>query len=338
MRVLRTAGTPDESAEPYSGLHLLLRPLRDQIPSCREPQRDALDVAFGVRDGDPPTTFLAGVAALTLLSDAASAHPLLVIGEDLHWLDPASRQTLLMVARRVSSDPMLVVMTARGGHDAVEADMIERLHLAPLSFIDANAVLDTRPDRPEGADRRVLLELADGNALALVELRSLAPARRRLQLVPLTHRLELAFAGRYAELSPAARLGVLAAALGCESIEDATARWQGRSTVSRPATGWDGGAAGLVEPVQGGGLGVPASARALGRSERGGSRSNARSLLRALVDTISGSLAHGLVAGRPGSPALTPTLAAELGSIGDAGLAGGRRRRSRCGRCAAPRS
>ena len=181
MRVLRTAGTPDESAAPYSGLHLLLQPLREHIAELPEPQRDALDVAFGMRAGDPPTTFLAGVATLTLLTDAARAHPLLVIGEDLHWLDPASRQTLLMVARRVSSDPVMVVMTARAGHDAVEADAIERLHLAPLRFIDANAVLDTRPDRPEGADRRVLLELADGNPLALVELRVVDPGAGELR-------------------------------------------------------------------------------------------------------------------------------------------------------------
>src|SRR6478609_6089343 len=114
MRVLRTSGTPDESAEPYSGLHILLRPFRDQVPALPQPQREALDVAFGVHAGDPPTTFLAGVAALTLLSDAASANPMLVIVEDLHWLDPASRQTLLMVARRVSSDPIIVVFTTRG--------------------------------------------------------------------------------------------------------------------------------------------------------------------------------------------------------------------------------
>ena len=246
MRVLRTAGTSDESAAPFSGLHLLLRPLREGIPDLPPPQRDALDVAFGVRAGDPPTTFLAGVAALTLLTDSARARPLLVIVEDLHWLDPASRHTLLMIARRVAADPVIIVMTTRDAHDAIEADEIERIHLAPLSFIDSNALLDTRLDSPGGADRRMLLEFADGNPLALVELP--VTGERDLGIVPVTHRLELAFAGRYAELPRAARLGVLAGALGCDSIEDATTAVAG---AGESATDWFAAAeaAGLVEPV-----------------------------------------------------------------------------------------
>src|SRR6478735_8890827 len=101
--------------------------------------------------------------------------------------------------------------------------MIERLPLTPLSFIDANSLLDTRRDHPGGTDRRVLLELADGNALALVELPLIASRVVDREIVPLTHRLELAFAGRYTDLSRPARLGVLAAALGCDAIAEATA-------------------------------------------------------------------------------------------------------------------
>src|SRR3954454_10132090 len=78
FRTLRTFGSPDESATAYSGLHILLRPFREGISELPRPQREALEVAFGVRDGEPPTTFVAGVAALTLLSDAARTQPVLV--------------------------------------------------------------------------------------------------------------------------------------------------------------------------------------------------------------------------------------------------------------------
>ncbi len=320
MRVLRTAGTPDESAQPFSGLHLLLRPFRDQIRALPRPQREALDVAFGVHDGTPPTTFLAGVAALTLLSDAASAAPLLVIVEDLHWLDPASRQTLLMVARRVSSDPILMVLTTRGGHEAVEAEMIERLPLTPLSFIDANSLLDTRRDHPGGTDRRVLLELADGNALALVELPLIASGAADREIVPLSHRLELAFAGRYSALPRPARIGVLIAALGCEDIAEATATVA--KALDGPAADWLATAAraGLVEPAEG----LIAFRHPLMRSAvASAAEPLERSIvLRALVETISepsrtvwwrADLASGD----------DDDLAAELGRIGDASLAGG---------------
>ncbi|RZU65120.1 regulatory LuxR family protein [Microterricola gilva] len=321
MRVLRTSGTPDESAAPFSGLHLLLHPLRAQIPGLPEPQRDALEVAFGARSGETPTTFLAGVATLTLLSDASREHPLLVIGEDLHWLDPASRQTLLMVARRVSSDPVIVVMTTRGGHESVGTETIERVRLAPLSFIDANALLDSRSDSPDGTERRMLLELADGNPLALVELSVAGLRGADLNVVPLTRRLELAFAGRYAELSLEARLGVLAGSLGCDSIDDTSAAIA-RALGGAPSREWlvTAAAAGLLEPVHGRiSLRHPLVRSAVASAAQPQERAT---MLRALVATIAdpartvwwrADLATGT----------DPKLAAELVQIGEAALGAG---------------
>lgn len=43
MQVLRTSGTIVESAVPFAGLHLLLRPLRDRFATLPLPQRDALE-------------------------------------------------------------------------------------------------------------------------------------------------------------------------------------------------------------------------------------------------------------------------------------------------------
>lgn len=98
-----------ETAAPYSGLHLLLQPLFGGMTALPPPQREALHTAFGVQEGSPTPPFLAGLAALTLLTGEARKQPLLVIGEDLHWFDPASRSALLIVARRIAPDPILVV-------------------------------------------------------------------------------------------------------------------------------------------------------------------------------------------------------------------------------------
>ena len=220
---LRASATPTESLAPYAGLHLLLQPLLGRVSELPPPQRDALRIAFGVQQGSLPTPFLAGLAALTLLVEEAENQPLLIIGEDLQWFDPSSRSALLIVARRIASDPILMIMTTRSGEDQV-AGGIRRLELSPLTFIEANAVLDNRPDRPGGAVRRSLLELAAGNPLALVELSAADVVSGGPDVVPLTHRLERAFAGRFAELPQSARLTVLAAALiGRASTYEASA-------------------------------------------------------------------------------------------------------------------
>ena len=223
-RVLRTLGTPSEAAAPYSGLHLLLQPLLAGLPGLPPPQRDALRTAFGIQDGSPPQPFLTGLAALTLLTDEAQRQPLMIVGEDLQWLDPASRTALLVVSRRIASDPILVILTTRSGTDRLDADGIARLPLSPLSFIEANAILDQRAEAPGGAVRRSLLELAAGNPLALVELTASDLLSGGPDVVPLTRRLERAFAGRYAELPRQTRLVILAAAhIGGEPIHAAAA-------------------------------------------------------------------------------------------------------------------
>ncbi len=238
LATLRAAGTPAEAIAPYSALHLLLQPLLGRLSELPPPQRGALRTAFGLQEGGPPAPFLAGLATLTLWSERARDRPLLVIGEDLHWFDPASRLAVLVAARRVDPFPVLVVLTARSGAQGVSADGIVPLPLPPLSFLEANLVLDGRPDAPGGATRRALLELAAGNPLALVDLSAADVVAGGPHAVPVTDRLEGAFAGRYGELPEPARLMVLAAALGGgESTAEASAA--AARVLGRPAEpGW----------------------------------------------------------------------------------------------------
>lgn len=219
--VLRTSAAPSESAIPYSALQLLLQPLRAGIGELPSPQRQALEVAFGMVAGDPPPRLMTGLATLTLLVNAARQQPVLVLAEDLHWFDPASRSALVMAARRVAHDPVLVVITTRP-MDTIEAQGITEHRLQPLNFIDSNALLDQRPDRPGGAFRRAILEVSAGNPLALLEL-SAGEITTRVETLAISRRLQLAFAGRYADLSDPARLLLLAAVLlDTESVSEAT--------------------------------------------------------------------------------------------------------------------
>src|SRR5215468_5137426 len=73
MPVARTAGAESEMELAFAGLHLLCAPLLDRLERLPAPQRDALGVAFGLREGAAPDRFLVGLAVLTLLSEAAAA-------------------------------------------------------------------------------------------------------------------------------------------------------------------------------------------------------------------------------------------------------------------------
>ena len=215
LRVLSATGTHTESALSFSGLHLLLHPLRGRIADLPAPQRNALETAFGIRSGQTPTVFLAGVATMTLLAESAAERPILLTIDDVHWLDPASRAALLLALRRLRLDPVVTALTIRSGERIADEAGLRRITLAPLRFADANVLLDRRADPPRGTARRALLDIAGGNPLALVELA--APEsfpddpRTRPTLV---HRLERVFLGRFHELDAPARITVLTAALG----------------------------------------------------------------------------------------------------------------------------
>ncbi|RUR01189.1 AAA family ATPase [Labedella endophytica] len=249
VRVLTTTGTLDESAEPYAALHRLLYPLRAGIAGLPAPQRGALDVAFGVATGVQPSPLLAGLAALTLLSDAAAERPLLIVVEDLHWIDASSEWALRMLARRVSEDPIVVVMSTRN-MEAFDEPGVERLHLAPLDDATAAELLDAVPGAPSGQARRELMARAAGNPLALRELgRSTSVDRPRQR--PVIGRVEQEFADRYAELDQPTRLALLAVALSSDATAEEAAQVAGRAIGKVPAPAWTerASASGLLEWV-----------------------------------------------------------------------------------------
>ena len=105
MRILRAAGVEFEAETSFSGLNQVLLPLLGALPQLPAVHRDALNVALGFGDGAPPSRLVVSNAALVLLRQAATARPLLVILDDLPWLDRASAGVLSFVARRLGGQP-----------------------------------------------------------------------------------------------------------------------------------------------------------------------------------------------------------------------------------------
>src|SRR3954466_13571947 len=162
MRVLRTTGVQSEAHLPFAGLHQLLRPVRDRASELRDVQRAALDAAFGLTHEAAPEPFRIAMAALDLLSDVAAESALLLVVEDAHWLDRPTGDALAFVARRIESDPIVLLAAIRDGYASVlrEAGLPER-EVAGLDETAAAALLDAAAQNlPIGARTRVLREAA----------------------------------------------------------------------------------------------------------------------------------------------------------------------------------
>ncbi len=245
VRVARAAGVESEMDLAFAGLHLLCAPLLDRVEDLPGPQRDALGVAFGVREGAAPDRFMVGLAVLTLLSEAAQERPLLCVVDDAQWLDQASAQVLAFVARRLLAEPVGLVFAAR--EPGEELVGLSELEVAGLPRPEARVLLARVVgfELDERVRDRILGE-ADGNPLALLELpRGLGPAglaggrgaagpvperiaagfRRRLEAQPADTRSLMLIAAAEPAGDPvlvwraAGRLGIPAAAAAAAAAE-----------------------------------------------------------------------------------------------------------------------
>ena len=169
-----------------------------QLP---DPQRRALSSAFGADAGPQPERFIIGLAALNLLAGAAARTPVLMVVDDVQWLDRPTQEVLVFMARRISAEPIVVVGGVRNGHDtAFTSAGLTELHVSGLDDASARDLLTSHAGDLSSADRERILKAAQGNALALIELPAALRTAAAAGLVllppalPLTTRLERAFA------------------------------------------------------------------------------------------------------------------------------------------------
>ncbi|MBD0337666.1 MAG: AAA family ATPase [Thermoleophilia bacterium] len=171
FRVLRAAGFESEARLPYATLHQLLQPLLARVDDLPAPQADALRAAFGLAARAEPDRLLVGLAVLTLLADAAEERPLLVLVDDVHWVDPESADALTFAVRRLQAERVGVVLAARDSDaGATRLPGACELRLTPLARAEAEQLVAARHGEGLRARRGEIVEAAAGNPLALVEL------------------------------------------------------------------------------------------------------------------------------------------------------------------------
>ena len=170
MWVLSVTGRKPEQYLAFAGLRQLLLPVLDRVADL--PDRQTLLEALALSTATvQPDALLTGIAVLTVLSELAEDHPLLVIADNAQWLDRGSLDTLAFAARRLESEQLVLMLGMRGNMPPACFERgFPELLLPPLSAPDASRLLDEQPRPPRGQGREQVLAQAAGNPMALIEL------------------------------------------------------------------------------------------------------------------------------------------------------------------------
>ena len=219
LHTITISGAESEMELAYAGVQQLCSPLVGRVDRLPAPQGKALRIALGLREGAVPDRLLVGLAVLTLLGDAAGERPVVCIVDDAQWVDRASLQALTFAARRLLADPVVMIFAARTPVLDPELAGLPELNVTGLAHADASELLAAvLPGPMDESVRQNILAEADGNPLALLELRTaLAPAQLAggyglAAAKPLATRIEQSFSSRLRELPPQTRMLLLLAA------------------------------------------------------------------------------------------------------------------------------
>lgn len=222
-RVIRAAGVEAESAFPFAGLHQFLYPLLPHVDGLHDGHRAAFDAAFGRADGRPPSVMALGIAVLDLLALAASRQPLLLVLDDGQWLDASSAEVCGFVGRRLTGSSVKLVVGLRSEVPSrFDTAALPELPVRALPDEAARQMLDLHHPELAAHTRRLVLDEARGNPLALLELPPYvtgghldgsAEELAGYRGVPLPRRLQHVYGTRIERLSDTVRGELLRGAL-----------------------------------------------------------------------------------------------------------------------------
>lgn len=214
-RVIRATAVEAEKSFVLSGLNQMVFGLQEELASLSEAQRDVLAPALGADPVQAPAAMPLAMALLALLAAAAQDQPVLLVVEDVHWLDDLSATVLGAAGRRASHPRLRILATVRPGpsSESITAGW-DTIELQPLSGTDAELIVDRMSLSLSATTRQAILDLAEGNPLALEELPRYASSIDAFTTsMPLTDRLVTVFGSRLRQLDARVRTELLRAAL-----------------------------------------------------------------------------------------------------------------------------
>ncbi|MFH8367384.1 AAA family ATPase [Streptomyces sp. NPDC018031] len=236
--LLRCSPTASEAQLPFLSLIDALGPVVDEVADGLPlSQRSVLDAALTGRSGavEHGDGLALRLAVLSVFRALAARSPVLLVADDMQWVDPPSAELLAFVARRVGGLPIRMIgavrtETAGERPDRDGAPDLERhlrtlpppalvLRVPPLTPAQVSELLGRRrrPALP-GAVLREVHRASGGNPLFALELgralTELGAAPRPGDPLPVPTSLRTLVLDRLRTLSPEARTTLLVASAG----------------------------------------------------------------------------------------------------------------------------
>jgi hypothetical protein len=175
VRVIRGGGVEYETDVSFAGLHQLVDPLSDDLRRLPRSSRATIEVGLGIGSGPAPDRLAVLTASLALFRQGAADSPLLIVIDDLHWLDRASGAVVGFVGRRLRGSRIGLLGAIRAGVGGFfERSGLSEFDVAPLVEDDAMELLARRFVHLPTRVRRGVVDEAQGNPLALLEFAALA--------------------------------------------------------------------------------------------------------------------------------------------------------------------
>ena len=124
--------------------------LRERIPAV---QARALGTALALEAPAPYDPFAVPAAVFSLLGTAAEDGPVLVVVDDLQWLDEGSVRAIVFAARRLDAEGVVVLLGARSGE--LEGLDVAGDRAGRAGRLDAEAARALLRDRAPGLSTEV---------------------------------------------------------------------------------------------------------------------------------------------------------------------------------------
>ena len=251
FRVLRAAGVQVEAELPFAGLQQMLGPILSTIGELPGRQREILEHALGIGTVVSQSELAVAAAVLGAVGAAAEAGPLLIVVDDLQWVDRGTLDAILFAFRRLRDQAIGLIVASRPHGDRL-ADVERSLapladfhvvRLPPLDPASARSLVHEHlADQSDSTKIDRIVALGGGLPLALIELahsegiieRSATTSQSGRSVEQLVARL---FGERIARLTPGASAATLVAALDEPTEQDAFLR--AGEDLSATASDWE---------------------------------------------------------------------------------------------------